>query len=122
MNHYTYQTYESMSAKNMGSGDLPVLSTPSLIALVENACNQWIKDHHLLTDEESSVGIHMDFSHILASPLYIDIQVVIISVNSNGKKHCFTFEVFDDQQQKIAYGTHQRAIVNQERFLSKVQR
>lgn len=49
------------SAREMGSGDLDVLSTPSLIAFIVNTAKEAVHDR--LTDHETTVGIEMNMKH-----------------------------------------------------------
>ncbi len=111
-----YRTVEAQNlAMVMGSGDLPVLATPQMIAWMEEAsCN-------IAETKEgyTTVGISMNVTHDAPSPLHARIRIVSHLIETNGK--IFTFEVGAYCNDTcIGKGVHQRAAVNRERFMVKV--
>ena len=107
---------ENNTALSVGSGESLVFSTPMMIALMENASYLCLKP--FLDESESSVGIKMDVSHESASPIGLAISAMAKITEANGK--IITFEVIaSDAFGVIGRGTHQRAVINTEKFISK---
>ena len=105
------------TAEYMGSGTLPVFATPAMVALMEKAAYTGIQGD--LGDGEGSVGIRMETSHEAASPLGATITAMATVVAVDGRK--VTFEVVAKEGEKvIGRGTHERFIINNEKFMSKI--
>lgn len=110
---------ENNTAKMMKSGALPVFATPAMVALMEEAACTTIKDY--LEEGEGSVGIKLDIAHI--APTAVD-DVVIATATLDkieGRKLIFTVEA-KDTQKIIGKGIHERFIINNEKFMSKLQK
>ncbi len=118
MNQTKYIVLKKDTALNMGSGTLDVLATPSAIAMAENNCMKSCQ--YLVTSEETTVGIGIDFKHIKPSLVGAVITVSSKIKEHDNKKITFIFEMFDGKK-KIAYGEHQRVIVNTSSFLSHIE-
>jgi fluoroacetyl-CoA thioesterase len=104
---------ESMLASAVGSGDVAVYATPSMIALMERAALQCVSEY--LQDGETTVGAQMDVSHISAVPAGEEITATAEIIKSQGRK--VLFKVFcEDANGIIGKGTHLRLVVNRERF------
>ena len=58
---------DAHTAQAMGSGDMPVLATPVMIALMENAAMLAVDQE--LPEEQTTVGAHIDVSHLKPSPV-----------------------------------------------------
>lgn len=108
---------KDQTALNMGSGSLNVLATPSAVAMAENTCME--ESAHFLKDGETTVGTFIEFSHIKPSLVGASIRVVVEIKEQSAKKMTFEFEMFDEDK-KIGYGKHSRAIVNINSFLSHI--
>ena len=104
-------------ACTVGSGNLEVLSTPMMIALIENAAMNCIAP--FLSDDESSVGTAVNVSHIAATPPGVMIYANAEILSVDGKKIEFKVEAFDSKD-KISEGTHTRFVIQKERFMQKV--
>ena len=109
---------ENQSAKEMGSGSLLVLATPSAIAMAENTCMLLSAD--LINEEETTVGTAIDFKHLKASLIGATINVEATLEEQKGKKINFTFNMYDGEK-LIGKGTHTRYIVEVESFLSHIE-
>lgn len=105
------------TAKEIGSGDLDVLATPALLAMVEHTTKEYL--HQELASEETSVGTLIDAKH--SRPSKIGATILIkVKVDSQGKsKVNFSFNVFDNDH-IVATGTHQRAVILTDVFLKKL--
>ena len=105
------------TARAVGSGDLEVLATPALAAMIENTAKEYLKNQ--LKPATTSVGIYLELSHLKPSYVGASIDVRLQEVTEHGTKVTYQFEVYDGLK-KIAVGQHQRAIVEIEPFLQKL--
>ena len=109
---------ESNTAKNMGSGDLDVLATPSLVAFMENAAKNYLNT--FLTDDLGSVGSNININHL--APTLVGKEITVqgqITEIIKEKIIIFSLEAFEEDK-KIGDATHTRVIINNEKFLSKL--
>ena len=106
----------SMLASTLGSGGLDVLATPALIALMEHAARNAVEPH--LAADQTTVGVHVDVRHLAASPLGAQLRVRAELIELSGRRLIFRVEAFDAHE-KIGEGTHERAIVDPARLLSR---
>ena len=112
----TEEVTPDKTAEAIGSGMLPVYATPAMIALMENcACNS-ILDH--LEDGQGSVGISMNVEHVSATAEGRQVRAVATLDEVDGRRLVFRVEAYDDAG-LIGKGTHERFIINNERFLEK---
>ena len=110
---------EENTAKAVGSGGLEVFATPALIALAEKTAFQSVAEH--LEEGQSTVGTHIDIKHIAATPVGMKVtcETELIEVDSeNPRRLVFSVNIYDEVE-KIAEGTHERFIINSERFQNK---
>lgn len=107
----------SMLASAVGSGLLDVLSTPSMIGLMEGAAARAVAP--LLPEGQVTVGTRVDIRHLAASPLGANVRARAELAEIDGRKLTFRVEAFDEQE-KIGEGTHERAIVDPQRLLARV--
>ena len=109
---------EDLTAATIGSGALPVFGTPYMCAMMENAAMTCLQS--FLEDGQGSVGTHLDVSHDAPTPVGMTVwaEAEIYAVSENGKMVDFKVKAWDEKG-NIGQGTHTRAIINNERFLSK---
>ncbi len=108
---------EANTAAAMGSGDMPVLATPAMVALMENAAMLAVAPG--LPEGAATVGAEMNVSHIKPSGLGAEIVASAVVTAVEGRK--ITFNVgARDAEGMIGEGTHVRFIVDRERFLAKL--
>ena len=113
----TVKVTKENCASAIGSGALDVFATPSMIALMENAACEAIKAS--LQPGESSVGTKVNISHLKASALEDTITATATLTEIDGR--ILVFEVVaNDSKGIIGEGTHERFIINAEKFLSKL--
>ena len=103
------------SAAEMGSGDMPVLATPALIAFMENAAMLLARNY---TEEGSTtVGTMITTDHQHATPIGETVTALLSSIE--GRKLTFAIEA-TDQAGVVAQATHERFIVSRQRFLERL--
>jgi len=93
--------------------DFVVLSTPSMINLMELTSHALIAPH--LEDNETSVGTHVDVSHVAAASEGEEVTVTSTLVGVTRNRLSFEIAVHVGQR-LIGEGTHQRAVVDMSRF------
>ncbi|AWI07381.1 thioesterase family protein [Clostridium drakei] len=109
---------ENNVASKLGSGNIDVFSTPSMIALMENTSKSCVDLH--LPFGYTTVGIEVNVKHIKASSIGMKIRCEASLVKVDKKKLVFNVEAWDEKG-KIGEGNHIRCIVNSEEFMKKVQ-
>lgn len=107
------------TAQAAGSGTLPVFATPCMLALMEKAA--WTSLAPCLEPGESTVGTLLEVSHLSATPVGMKVWAESEVTAVEGRKIIFKVSAYD-QAGLIGEGTHQRFIVNDERFVAKAQR
>lgn len=105
------------TAKAMGSGDLEVLSTPYLVAMVENTCLKSILEK--LSDEETTVGVNITIDHLKGTKVGESYRIVSKLIKEGKKSYHFEFVAFS-QNEIIAKGTHLRVRVNKKDFMASI--
>lgn len=101
------------TAPHVGSGKIKVLATPVLVMLLEEAALRAVEG--LLPAGHQTVGTRLDVSHTAATPVGMRVVAYAEVTKVDGRK--LTFRVWaDDAVERIGEGTHERIIVNVERF------
>ena len=108
---------EHLTAIDMGSGDMPVLATPAMLALMENAA--MIAVANKLPDGCTTVGGHIESSHVRPSKIGEKVCATAEVTNVDGKKIKFKVSAYSGET-LIGEGTHLRFIVDKEKFMSKL--
>jgi predicted thioesterase len=106
---------EEQTAVELGSGDVAVLGTPALLALMERAAYAAVAG--ALADGDTSVGIWADLEHLAASKPGAEVTVEAELVAVDGKVLEFSCEAREGTK-VVARARHKRAVVNRERFLA----
>lgn len=104
-------------ACNVGSGDLRVLATPMMMALMENAAMLCVADE--LDPANSTVGGQISSSHLKPTGLGHTITATAELIAVEGRKLKFHVSA-SDEEGLIGEGEHLRFIVGREKFMSKV--
>ncbi len=108
---------EGVTAVKMGSGDMPVLATPAMMALMENAAMLAVADH--LPEGCTTVGGHIAASHVKPSKLGDTVTATATVTRVEGKKIEFKVEAHCGET-LLGEGTHLRFIVDKEKFMSRL--
>ena len=106
------------TAQAVGSGLVPVFGTPYMIALMENAAMEAIQA--ALAADEGTVGTCLDVTHDAATPIGMKVWAEAEVTAVEGRKLTFAVSAYDEAG-KIGGGTHERFIINPEKFLARVQ-
>jgi predicted thioesterase len=113
------------TAQHMGSGGVQVLATPQMVLLMERAGVAAVD--HLLPEGYRTVGAHLDVRHLAPTPIGFAVRATADLVEVDGRSLQFRVAVyegpFDDAGgggQLVGEGTHQRVIVNIQRFGERV--
>lgn len=116
---YTSSLYvtEDDTAQAMGSGTLPVLATPRLAALMENAAMLAVAP--ILEPGETTVGGEISLRHLAPSPIGAGVSATATLEMTEGRKLLFSIEARQGET-LIGTATHTRFIVNTTRFLKKL--
>lgn len=109
---------ESNTAAAIGSGALPVFSTPHMIALMENASMNAIAP--CLEDGQGSVGTKIDVAHVAATPMGMTVRAESTITRIEGRMLSFEVRAWAGDE-LIGEGTHQRCIIYNQRFMEKTQ-
>jgi predicted thioesterase len=108
---------ENDTAAALGSGNISVFSTPSMIALMEKTSRLSVQG--LLDNTKTTVGTKVAISHLKASPVGSEVMCESILTVVDGRRLEFTVAAWVDGE-KIGEGTHERFIVDEAKFLSAV--
>lgn len=108
---------EATTAIQVGSGDMLVLATPMIMALMENAAMLAVKDE--LPNGCTTVGGHIESSHLKPSKIGDVVKAMAEVTKVEGKKIEFKVSAYSGDT-LLGEGTHLRIIVDREKFMSKV--
>jgi ribosomal-protein-alanine N-acetyltransferase len=106
------------TAASIKSGSLPVLATPALTALMEQASCKCLSD--CLESGQTSVGTAISVEHTAASPRGAKITATAEITEVTGRKIGFAVTARDNAGE-IGHGTHSRFIVKTDRFMKKAE-
>jgi predicted thioesterase len=101
----------------LGSDDARVLATPWLIAYLEMTARNAVKPH--LLDGEDTVGTQVCVRHLAATPIGSTARFEAEVTRIEGRRIEFRVEAWDETE-RIAEGTHERAVINVRKFANKV--
>jgi predicted thioesterase len=107
------------TAAALGSGDLPVLGTPRLLAWCEAATCAAVGPS--LSSGQTSVGSRISLEHVGASPVGRTVEVSAVETYADGRLH--RFEVVarhTDDSKVVGHGEVTRVVVDTDRFLARL--
>lgn len=108
---------EEYTAEHLLSGLLPVFATPALVALMEYTCSDSVQGE--LDEGLGTVGSSINCSHISPSPIGSTITCESELIEVDRRRLVFRVRAFDDFGE-IGCGEHERFIIDNERFMLKV--
>ena len=95
-----------------------VLSTPSMIAEMEETCRLLLKEQAISDPEWDSVGTIVDIRHLAATPVGAEIFLKARVLSVEGRRVMFEVEARDELE-KVGDGRHERFIINVPNFRAK---
>jgi len=95
-----------------------VLSTPSMIAEMEETCRLLLKEQAISDPEWDSVGTVVKIEHLAATPVGAKVFLKAEIISAEGRRIMFQVEARDNLE-KIGHGIHERFIINVPRFRVK---
>jgi fluoroacetyl-CoA thioesterase len=113
----TLEVEERHTAAALGSGDVPVLGTPALLALAESACVDAIRDD--LPVGQTSVGTWAEIEHLKATAVGREVRARATLLGHHGRRLEFNV-VVEEGGDTVAKVRHRRVLVDRERFLAKL--
>jgi predicted thioesterase len=108
---------EADTASSMRSGDVPVLATPRVIALCEEAACAVLAE--TLEPGHTSVGTWIELEHLAASPIGAEVVAMAVLTSVDGRRVEFDLTVIQGDA-AVARGRHRRQVVDRERFLGRL--
>ncbi len=104
-------------ADRFQNAGVTVLATPVLCHWFESAAVLAVAGQ--LEPGEATVGTRLSIEHLKATPIGMKVRVTARVVDAEGRRINFEVSAFDDVE-LIARGTHERIVVDLDRFLSGV--
>jgi len=104
---------EDSTAVSVGSGDMAVLATPALLALVERAAVAAL--HGRLGQDRTSVGASVSLDHLAPTPVGGKVRATVRLEGVEGRRLSFSFVVIHGAG-RVAEGSHLRVVVDRRRF------
>jgi len=99
-----------------GSGALEVFATPAMIALMEKTSLESVTDK--IGEGNTTVGIAVNIKHLKASPVGSTIRCEAEIIEVDRRRLVFSVKCFEDET-LVGEGTHERFVVDSEKFMSK---
>ena len=94
-----------------------VLSTPHMIGFMEYTCRDLAVK--FLDKGYDTVGTQVNIRHLAASPIGMNVTFRAEVLEVNDRRILFRVEA-EDEKEKIGEGTHERAVINVERFAGRL--
>ncbi len=108
---------EQDTAIALGSGDMPVLATPRMLALMENAAMLAVRNE--LPEGATTVGGQIESSHLRPTAVGQEVRAEATLTEIDGRKLYFHVAAYQGDT-LLGEGTHLRFVVDREKFMSKV--
>lgn len=104
------------TAARYGSGLVEVYATPAMVALMEKTCLRSVVDQ--LPEGHGTVGTKINVTHSKATPVGMRVECASELVEVDRRRLVFTV-VARDEEGEIGKGTHERFIIDTEKFMAK---
>jgi predicted thioesterase len=114
----TITVQDKDSAKSLGSGGFNVFGTPAMIALMENTALLMVRPY--LPEGSDTVGVEINAKHMKASPIGATITCEAKIIAIDGRKISYELTATDDKGDVIGTATHDRFVVDIQKFMSKL--
>lgn len=106
------------TAQHMKSGRARTFASPIMIALMEEAAVDCVESR--LPPGHESLGVRLDVEHIAPTPVGQPVTATAELLNVSGRRLTFRIEA-RDHRDVIGKGTHERVVVDSQRFEAKLQ-
>jgi len=107
---------EDTLASRVGSGEVPVFSTPNLVLLMEEAAVDAVRSY--LEEGETTVGSLVNIRHVAPTPSGLQVTATAVLTQVDGRRLVFRVEA-NDAVEKVGEGIHERYVAGRERFILK---
>ncbi len=107
---------ENNTAAAVGSGSLRVFSTPALLTLMELCAAECVLPH--IEEGQSTVGTRVELKHIAATPVGMTVRCECSLIEIDRRRLVFDIKAYDERE-LVGECTHERFIVNNDKFLTK---
>ena len=114
----TLTVRDADTAVAMGSGDVPVLATPRLVALVEEASVKALGER--LGPDKTSVGYEVQLAHLSPTPVGAEVTADATLESIEGRRLTFRVAV-TDARGLVSAGRVTRVVVLRDRFIERAQ-
>jgi fluoroacetyl-CoA thioesterase len=114
----TFVVTEDDTAAALGSGSLPVLATPRLLAWMEAATCAALEP--AVAEGRTSVGTRVDLQHSAASPVGAELVVTADPTHADGRLHRLRVSARHTDGKVVATGEVTRVVVDIDRFLGRL--
>jgi predicted thioesterase len=104
------------TAQALGSGDVPVLGTPRIVALCEQAAIAALAG--ALNGGDTTVGMRVQLDHLAPTAVGQSVSAEATLEKVQGRRLTFTVSV-SDSRGLVAAGRVTRVVVDRERFMEK---
>ena len=118
-NEMTRDVTNENTAASLGSGLLDVFATPAMIALMEETCMKSVQAE--LDEGCGTVGTGLTIQHVSATPVGMKVRCASKLVEVDGRRLVFDVQAFDEAG-LIGQGTHERFIIESEKFFAKARK
>ncbi|HDN79629.1 MAG TPA: thioesterase [Chloroflexi bacterium] len=108
---------QDITASHLGSGNVEVLATPAMSALMEQAAVRVVDP--LLPEGQKTVGVAVEVKHLAPTPVGMEVRAAAELIEVDGRKLLFRVEAHDEKE-KVGEGLHRRVIIDVERFAARV--
>lgn len=112
----TITTTPDMGITHLGKDVPSFYSTPSMISLMEQTAIKAMTPY--LDPGEQTVGVQVNVSHIAPTPIGMMVTARAKLVEIKGRRLVFAVEAYNEKE-KIGEGTHERVVIDIERFTKK---
>lgn len=109
---------DQLTAAAVGSGSVEVFATPYMVAAMENAACEAIRPYY--GDGENSVGTKLEITHDAATPVGMKYWAEAEVTEVDRRRIVLKVTAYDETG-IIGSGTHERFIIQMEKFLAKAE-
>ena len=116
-NRFDKVVLDEDTAKRLASGTIEVFSTPMMVAMMECAAKDLVQPY--LEEGYSTVGTSLNIKHISATKVNKRVWAIAELIEIDRKRLTFKIDAFDEDK-KIGEGTHERFIIENQKFISRL--